>query len=318
MDWRRLAGGRRLAAVESLKTQHSGGRVPRLPVLSPRTQYSRLWPRPSGGRPFRYLRCNASLAHGIAAIGDRRRLIAAGLVSVRPPVCHATEESLLKSSLSVVLPVCNAQANLPRRMSSLLEVLPELAGRFEMAVIDHGSSDATAELAHDMAAGYPQICVMSYPRPLDSSALLRCGLQTTSGDLVLFVLDAAADPHDFHRLALAAGTADAVAGRLQPTSAEGPTRPIRDAFQVPALLLFHRRVATAWRRHANQRSAYQLLAAEAYRIVEVVVRRLVDMGPAVKQTTIMSPPAMHALRSSKRSAGATASFRYPLGPLYGR
>ncbi|HEY5315198.1 MAG TPA: glycosyltransferase, partial [Pirellulales bacterium] len=80
---------------------------------------------------------------------------------------------MLKSSLSVVLPVCNDQAHLARRLSSLLEVLPEVAGRFEMAVIDHGSSDATAEVAHDLAASYPQVCVLSYPRPLDGSSVLR-------------------------------------------------------------------------------------------------------------------------------------------------
>jgi glycosyltransferase involved in cell wall biosynthesis len=183
-----------------------------------------------------------------------------------------------------------------------LEVLPELAARFEVAILDHGSSDATAELAHDLAAGYPQISATSYPRQFDSSAALRCGLQTTSGEMVLLVMDAAADPHDFHRLAKAAGTADAVAGRLQPTPAEGPMRGSRDAAQVPALLLFHRRVATAWRSTQTDETLVNYLLRKRYRIVEVLVRRLADgLAPPAKHP-VVPPPAMHALRSGRRAS----------------
>jgi glycosyltransferase involved in cell wall biosynthesis len=224
--------------------------------------------------------------------------------------------------LSVLLPVCNAQAYLSKRLSTLLEVLPEIAARFEIAILEHGSSDATAELGHDLAAGYPQICVLSHPRQMDSSAALRRGLQATHGELVLFVMDAAVDPHDFHRLAKAAEAADAVAGRQQPTSVEGPNRPARDASQMPALLLFHRRVATAWRSATTSETLINYLMRKRYRIVEVPVRQAIEAPsepakrPAVSPPA-MSPPAMHALRSSRRT-GASASFRIPFGPASGR
>lgn len=213
---------------------------------------------------------------------------------------------MLKSSLSVVLPVCNDQAHLSRRLSSLLEVLPELAVRFEMAVIDHGSSDATAEVAHDLAAGYPQVCALSYPRSLDGSSVLRHGLQATSGEMVLLVMDPSADPHDFHRLVRAAQATDAVAGRLPPPLLGGNPAGIRDAAGQPALLLFNRRVATAWRSMQTDETLPAYLLRKRYRIAELLVRRSADNArPAASQPPAISaptgsPPAMHALRSSKR------------------
>lgn len=207
---------------------------------------------------------------------------------------------MLKSSLSVVLPVCNDQANLSRRMSSLLEVLPELAVQFEMAVIDHGSSDATAEVAHDLAAGYPQVCVLSYPRSLDGCGALRHGLQATSGEMVLFLMDPAADPHDFHRLVRAGQATDAVAGRLPPPLKGGIPAGIRDAAGQPALLLFNRRVATAWRTAQTDETLLAYLLRKRYRIGELLVRRTADNARPIAIQPAASPPAMHALRSSKR------------------
>jgi glycosyltransferase involved in cell wall biosynthesis len=218
-----------------------------------------------------------------------------------PLGCTTAEDALLKSSLSVVLPVCNDQANLSRRLSSLLEVLPELTGRFEVAVIDHGSCDATAEVAHDVAAGYPQVGVLSYPQPLDGSSVLRQGLQATHGEMVLLLMDPAADPHDLHRLVLAAQATDAVAGRLPPL-AGGSLAAGCDAAGQPALLLFNRRVATAWRSTQTDEPLLTYLLRKRYRIAELLVRRSTDKPRPVAGHPVVPPPAMHALRSSKRSS----------------
>ena len=208
------------------KGQHNGGYPGGYGVAPP--AYALQTAFPARAAAARSVTRGLTLRRGcpIAGCVQRGRCLATG-ATLRPGrfVALSLEEPLLKSSLSVVLPVCNDQANLSRRLSSLLEVLPELAGRFEMAVIDHGSSDATAEVAHEMAAGYPQLCVLSYPRPLDGSSVLRHGLQATSGEMVLCLMDPTADPHDFHRLVRASQATDAVAGRLPPPLAGGSSRP---------------------------------------------------------------------------------------------
>jgi glycosyltransferase involved in cell wall biosynthesis len=63
----------------------------------------------------------------------------------------------MKSSLSVLLPVHNAQSTVGDAIGRLLEILPELTNRFEIIVIDDGSSDATCEVADDWARHYPQV-----------------------------------------------------------------------------------------------------------------------------------------------------------------
>ena len=63
----------------------------------------------------------------------------------------------MKASLSVLIPVHNAQSTVGDAIGRLLEILPELTNRFEIIVIDDGSSDATCEVADDWARHYPQV-----------------------------------------------------------------------------------------------------------------------------------------------------------------
>jgi hypothetical protein len=71
---------------------------------------------------------------------------------------------VLKKSLTIVLPVHNAESQLRRNVSELLELASELTAKFGVLIIDDGSTDATYEVAEELAAHYPQVSVQRYGR----------------------------------------------------------------------------------------------------------------------------------------------------------
>ena len=87
-------------------------------------------------------------------------------------------------SLSLVLPVRNAEQTLADNLADVLDVLADLTERFEVLLVDEGSTDHTTELAHDLAVRYPQLRV-ARKRPDDPTvSALEAGLSQTSGDVV--------------------------------------------------------------------------------------------------------------------------------------
>jgi hypothetical protein len=87
--------------------------------------------------------------------------------------------------LSVVLTVHNAEKTLAEHVTRMLDVLPDLASRFELLIVDDGSTDQTEEVAHELAVSYPQLSVARHPRRLGSNAAAQTALANTSGDLVI-------------------------------------------------------------------------------------------------------------------------------------
>ena len=63
----------------------------------------------------------------------------------------------MTTSLSLILPVHNAELTLERDVFLLVEFLPELTPAFEILIIDDGSVDDTIILACDLATRFPQI-----------------------------------------------------------------------------------------------------------------------------------------------------------------
>ena len=73
------------------------------------------------------------------------------------------EVSHLNRSLSVLLPVHNSQATLESDVARILDVLPELSREFDVVIVDDASTDATWEIAEDLACRYPQITIARQP-----------------------------------------------------------------------------------------------------------------------------------------------------------
>jgi glycosyltransferase involved in cell wall biosynthesis len=64
---------------------------------------------------------------------------------------------VLNKSLTVVLPVYNAESRLRKNVSELLELASEFTAEFGVLIIDDGSTDSTFEVAAELAAHYPQV-----------------------------------------------------------------------------------------------------------------------------------------------------------------
>ena len=77
--------------------------------------------------------------------------------SLRRPFCPPERNLFVSRSLSVLLPVKNAQATLNSAVHEILDVMTDSGDRFEVLIIDDGSTDATSEVAHELTRHYPQI-----------------------------------------------------------------------------------------------------------------------------------------------------------------
>lgn len=91
----------------------------------------------------------------------------------------------MNTSLSFILPVCNAENTLAASVRHILEVLPELTPQFEVLIVDDGSTDSTPDIARELALCYPQVRTVRCPRPQGNAAAMRLGLEHAAGEVVL-------------------------------------------------------------------------------------------------------------------------------------
>lgn len=135
-------------------------------------------------------------------------------------------------SVSLVLPAWNEAEGLDHWLEDAVVALESLVasglvGRFEVVVVDDGSTDATAEVVTRAADRRPGIRLVSHDRNRGVGAGLRTGLQAATGD---FVVSTDADmPVDLAEIGPAlrliqAGEAELVAGSRIERSEDGLVR----------------------------------------------------------------------------------------------
>jgi len=87
--------------------------------------------------------------------------------------------------LSVFFPCYNEAANMPALMSQALEIIPRVAERYEIIIVNDGSSDSTSVIAHYYATKYPFIKVIDQPNQGYGGAL-NTGFKTAQYEWVFF------------------------------------------------------------------------------------------------------------------------------------
>lgn len=88
------------------------------------------------------------------------------------------------SSVSVVLPAHNEADILRTTVGALLEGLAGRPLAVEVLVVENGSTDATLEIAQELARQHPEVQALTSPAP-DYGRALRTGLLAATGDAVV-------------------------------------------------------------------------------------------------------------------------------------
>ncbi len=85
---------------------------------------------------------------------------------------------------SVVLPAHNEEEILTTTVGELVDGLRERGLAFEILIVENGSTDDTAALAHRLGVEHPEVVAMSSPAP-DYGQALRRGLLAARGTVVV-------------------------------------------------------------------------------------------------------------------------------------
>lgn len=88
-------------------------------------------------------------------------------------------------SLSCVVPCLNEEANLNVLLPALCATLPALCERYEIIVVDDGSTDGTSVAMADWAQRHPEIIYLQLSRNFGKEAALSAGLEAAGGDAVV-------------------------------------------------------------------------------------------------------------------------------------
>jgi dolichol-phosphate mannosyltransferase len=96
-----------------------------------------------------------------------------------------------RSLISVVIPCCNEEGNVPRLHSALVGVFAPLASRYtaEFLFIDDGSTDGTAAAIETLRKGDPRVTLISFSRNFGKEVATTAGIRNARGAAVI-MLDA--------------------------------------------------------------------------------------------------------------------------------
>jgi glycosyltransferase involved in cell wall biosynthesis len=126
----------------------------------------------------------------------------------------------LKASVTVLLPVYNAQERLSGAVGRILDVLPELVDRFDVLIVDDGSTDDTIDVARQLAVQFPQVAAVRHPVRLGLTESVQTGLDHTDGEIVIVGDEQhGVDPEDLRKLWPLRGERGLVMAHLPPAGA---------------------------------------------------------------------------------------------------
>jgi len=93
----------------------------------------------------------------------------------------------LIEKLSVFLPSYNESENIKEVILAVKKVLEEVAGEWELLIIDDGSKDGTGEIAKSLSLAEPRIKVITHKTNLGYGATLSTGFNSSNYPWIAFI-----------------------------------------------------------------------------------------------------------------------------------
>ncbi len=117
------------------------------------------------------------------------------------------------AGLSVFFPAYNDSGTIATMVIRAVHAASELTPDYEVLVVNDGSSDATAEVADELARTYPHVRVVHHPANRGYGGALQTGFRSATKELIFYTDgDAQYDPGELALLWAKMGDADLVNG----------------------------------------------------------------------------------------------------------
>jgi glycosyltransferase involved in cell wall biosynthesis len=105
------------------------------------------------------------------------------------------------ASLSVFFPALNDSGTIASMVIRAVKAAAELTPDYEVIVVNDGSTDATAEIADELARTYPHVRVVHHPANRGYGGALQTGFRSATKDLIFYTDgDAQYDPGELSAL----------------------------------------------------------------------------------------------------------------------
>jgi dolichol-phosphate mannosyltransferase len=129
------------------------------------------------------------------------------------PVLSPSAEPARIHELSAVMPAYNEEDVLSTSLAETVSALDALCDRWELIVVDDGSTDATASILAERCARNPRVRALRQPHNLGYSKALIRGFRAARHELVFYTdADAQFDVHDITALHACIDDVDMVVG----------------------------------------------------------------------------------------------------------
>ena len=140
--------------------------------------------------------------------------------------------------LSLVVPAHDEVENLERVVSEVHSALDPTALRWELVIVDDGSTDGSAALLDRLAASEPRLRVVKLAQQSGQTAALRAGFEVVAGRLIATMdADLQCPPSDLPLLLEALGDADMACG-VRTGRRDPPSRKLASTLANGARRLF--------------------------------------------------------------------------------
>ena len=137
-------------------------------------------------------RANAWAWHPVPAFGHGTRRGIRPLAYNRLPSRRAGDSHLWKDSMSssapevsVVVPVFQEEASIPKVIPHFVKVLSQQRRSFELILVNDGSRDRSGPLLDEQAAKEPRIRVIHLARNFGQTAAMMAGFWAASGEIIV-------------------------------------------------------------------------------------------------------------------------------------